>query len=138
MSDFSDLCPLFNTGVYGEIALYPYFTLASRSTTALLGNNFSFGRSVIVTQGWLMKLTDISTTAKLTVYLNKAASAAAARTAFASFTISGTVATQVLAKWLSMTTTSTTFSASDVISIGSSSAETNAKYVSIMVQYKEK
>lgn len=137
MSDFSDLCPLFNTGVYSEITL-PYINLASRSSTQEFEGGLPFGRSVIVTAAYVKKHTDISTTASLTIKLAKAASWAATRTVFASLVLSGTTTTQALGKYLAMTVTAKTFGATDVLNLQSSAAEANAKHVSIIVRYKEK
>ena len=137
MSDFSDLCPLFNTGVYGEITL-PYVNLASRSTTNKFEGGLPFGRSVIVTAAYVKKHTDISTTASMTLKISKAATYSATQTVFSSFKLSGTTTTQALGKYLTMTTTAKTFGATDVLHLASSAKETNQKHVSVIVRYKEK
>lgn len=138
MSDFSDLCPLFNTGVYSELTL-PYLNTASISSTAECGG-FKFGRSVIVTDAYLMKHTTLTTsTDAYKILLDKATSyAAATKTTFASYTISETVTVQAIGKPLAMTVTDKTFGASDYILVTTGGSEGGGRYVSLIVQYKEK
>jgi hypothetical protein len=59
MSDFSELCPLFNTGVYNEVSFHNISMTAIAPThNALVGvrglatspASFKFGRTVIVTK----------------------------------------------------------------------------------------
>lgn len=138
MSDFSDLCPLFNTGMYSELTL-PYFTLTARSTTNQFEGGFPFGRSVIVTAAYVKKhTTPTSTTAAITVKLAKAATWAATQTVFASKKLSKTTTTQVVGRYLTMTVTAKTFGATDVLHVVSGSKETIGEHVSILVRYKEK
>ena len=60
MSDFSSLCPLFNTGVYSEVT-FPNIVVKSISTTTAIGPGIPFGRSVIVTSAYVRRQADIST-----------------------------------------------------------------------------
>ena len=139
MSDFSTLCPLFNTGVYSEITL-PYVFIGTRSTTNKFEGGFPFGRSVIVTAAYVKKhTTPASTTAAITIKLAKAATWAASRTVFASKLLSKTTTTQAVGRYLTMTTTSKTFGATDVLHVVSGAKEAVCSIrVSFLVRYKEK
>jgi len=139
MSDFSDLCPLFNTGVYGEITL-PYVFIGSRSTTNKFEGGLPFGRSVIVTACYVKKHTTCaSTTAAMKVKFAKAATWGATQTVFSSFQLSKTVTTQVVGKYMTMTTTAKTFGATDVLHMVSGAKEAVASvHVSAVIRYKEK
>ena len=103
MSDFSELCPLFNTGVYHEVA-FPnlnggtavyatYLTYnmmegiggsAGLKLSAGLGDAscsmFSFGRTVVVTGGWIQRFATNLTAQNL--YLEHRTSGPATGTAF--------------------------------------------------------
>ena len=141
MSDFSDLCPLFNTGVYSEITL-PYVSLASRTTSQVIAGTPAFSRSVIVTHAYVAKHTTFAgTCTSLKALLYKAgswATAYASKTVFASYTLSTTVATQIRGKPLAMTVTATTFGATDVLCLLASKSEAGARHVDVIVRYKEK
>jgi len=137
MSDFSDLCPLFNTGVYGEIT-FPYVSLSAVSSTEGIGG-YVFGRSVIVTAAYVSKHTTVpSSTDAFTVKLAMAATYAASITAFASQKISNTTTTQALGKLLTMTVTSKTFGATDVLLLSTDGVQANSKHQSVYVRFKEK
>lgn len=139
MSDFSDLCPLFNTGVYGELTI-PYFSVTAKSTTTTIEGFPKFDRSVIVTGAYIRKkTTPASTTAAIVLKLGKAASWAATRTVFASYKLSKTTTTQVLGKYLAMTQASAkTFSATDVLHVSVGSNETIGENVGFLIRFKEK
>jgi hypothetical protein len=141
MSDFSDLCPLFNTAVYSEIQL-PYISLVSRTTSQLFAGLPAFSRSVIVTHAYVKKHTTFAATCTaLKVELLKAATwatAFASKTVFASLTLSSTVTTQIVGKYLAMTVTAKTFGATDVLNVLCAKSEAGARHVDIMVRYKEK
>ncbi len=141
MSDFSALCPLFNTGVYGEITL-PMINMASRTTSAMFYYGLPFGRSVIVTAAYVQKVTAFaSTCTAVKIKLAKAAAAAttyALRTVFASYTLSGSSTVQATGKWLTMTVTAKTFGATSVLHVHSSKSEAGAKNVNVIIRYKEK
>ena len=137
MSDFSALCPLFNTGVYSELTL-PGIVAASISTTTSMGPGIPFGRSVIVTAAYARLRTDISTTVTFTAKLAKAASWAATRTVFASCKISATTATYTVRRYKPMTVTAKTFSATDVLHVVGSKSEASMHTMDIIVRYKEK
>lgn len=138
MSDFSDLCPLFNTGVYHEITL-PYINLASVSSTAEKCG-YIFGRSVIVTAAYVIKHTTLTTsTDSHKILLDKATSyGASTKTTFASFTVSETVTVQAVGEPVAMTVTSKTFSATDALTVTCDGSEGGAKHSSIIVRFKDK
>lgn len=137
MSDFSALCPLFNTGVYSEVT-FPGIVAGAISTTTSLGPGIPFGRSVIVTAAYVRLRTDISSTVTFTAKLAKAASWAATRTVFASCKISATSTAYTVRRYKAMTVTAKTFSATDVLHIVGSKNETNMKSIDVVVRYKEK
>lgn len=143
MSDFSTLCPLFNTGMYSEMSIYPgtltMTSLPASTTTKLAGIPFS--RSVIVTHAYLAKITTpASTTANATVKLYRAASWAATATVFASCKVSKSVTTQAINKYIAFTIASAkTFSATQYLIMRSTVGTARAKTVrNIVVRYKEK
>ena len=137
MSDFSSLCPLFNTGVYGELTI-PSVIVKSISTTTNIGPGIPFGRSVIVTAAYAKRQTDISTTVTYTVKLAKAASWAATQTVFASCKISATATTYPVGRYKAMTVTAKTFTATDVLHIMNSKNEASMTTLDVIVRYKEK
>jgi len=142
MSDFSSLCPLFNTGVYSELTIPGPLTpdnLAS-TTTKLAG--IIFGRSVIVTAAYLSKMTTQATvSSNPTVKLYRQASwASTTATCFASFEVSKTITTQICNKYLAFTMAAAkTFSATQMLTVRANKARENAKSIhGIIVRYKEK
>ena len=138
MSDFSSLCPLFNTGMYSELTL-PSVSLAARSTTNKFLGGIPFSRSVIVTHAYVAKLTTFTATATaLKIALCRAATWAATRTVFATIILSATVTTQARGKFLPFTVTAKTFSATQVLHLKSLKNEAGGKNVSVIVRYKEK
>ena len=138
MSDFSDLCPLFNTGVYGEVTL-PYMEIASISSTDEAGG-YLFGRSVVVTDAYVIKHTTLtSTTDSFKMILVKSPTwASATRTIFASFQVSKTLATQAVDMPAAMTVTDTTFGATDVVMVTCDGLDSAAKSTSMIIRFKEK
>ena len=138
LSDFSALCPLFNTGMYSEIT-FPPVTVNDRSTTNKLIGGLPFSRSVIVTHAYIAKLTTfLATVTALKIALCRAASWAATRTVFATITLSGTGTTQARGKYLPFTVTAKTFSATQVLHLRTMEKEAGGKTVSVVVRYKEK
>uniref|UniRef100_A0A6H1ZXE7 Uncharacterized protein n=1 Tax=viral metagenome TaxID=1070528 RepID=A0A6H1ZXE7_9ZZZZ len=139
MSDFSSLCPLFNTGVYSELTLPVRIPTSVTSATTRVGG-ILFGRSVIVTHAYVAKKTaNTSTTASLTVKLYRAASFAAANTVFASLKISKTVTTYPLDRFSAMTVTAKTFSATQWLIVRYTKATATARAIHpIVIRYKEK
>jgi hypothetical protein len=139
MSDFSSLCPIFNTGVYHEITLPVRIPTSVTSSTTRVGG-ICFGRSVIVTAAYIAKQTaNTSTTANLTVKLYRAASFAAANTSFATLKISKTVTAVPLDKMAAMNVAAKTFSATQWLIVRYSKATATARSIRpIIVRYKDK
>lgn len=138
MSDFSSLCPLFNTGVYSELTL-PYISLASRSTTNNFEGGIPFSRSVIITHAYVKKHTTFAATATaVKLALCRATSFASAKTVFATVILSSTITTQKIGKYLPFTVTSKTFSATQTLNLKALKKEAGAKNVSVVIRYKEK
>lgn len=141
MSDFSDLCPLFNTGMYGELHL-SQVALTSKTTSDILFALPAFGRSVIVTDFHVNKLTTFAgTCTALKVVLYKGASLTTtigAQTAFASITLSSSITAYPINHYFQGTTTDKTFSATDVLFAHTNKSEAGAKTVNVLIRYKEK
>jgi hypothetical protein len=141
MSDFSSLCPLFNTGVYSELTLPGTFSLKSLASTTTKLAGIPFGRSVIVTAAYAAKLTTpASTTGNVNVKLYRATSWAGTATVFASLKISKTTTTQVTNKYHAMTLAAAkTFSATQWLIMRSTKATAQGGTLrGVVVRYKEK
>jgi len=140
-TDFSALCPLFNTGMYSELTFPGPFALASVASTTTKFAGLIFGRSVIVTAAYAAKMTALaSSTANCTVKLYRAASWAGAATVFASLKLSKTTTVQILKKPLAFTVAAAkTFSATQMLIIRESKATASGKSIQgVIVRYKEK
>lgn len=140
MSDFSSLCPLFNTGVYSEIT-FPTITVASISTTTTIGPAVPFGRSVIVTAAYVKRTADISSTVTYTMLLAKMAAwsvKVASGTVFASCKISSSATAYPITRYKAFTVTAKTFNATDLLVVKNSKLEANNTTYDVIVRYKEK
>lgn len=151
MSDFSELCPLFNTGVFGEVVFPGPMSLSSvgtlkdllHGTVFLSGDNgaFSFGRTVIVTEAFLARQAT-NTDAEIAIHLHHKTSAtlANAGTIFASCTLPVSGSAHQLGFWKAFTTfTGKTFASSDVLAmIAVSGAQDTGLLAGLIVRYKEK
>lgn len=149
MSDFSELCPLFNTGVFNEI-LFPWIpmTLAAQTCNALEGSetagashagNFLFERTVIVTNAYVRRWTD--NVEQVTLHLDHRASAGATPTIFATWIVASTF-TMVANKytWVPVTISAgKTFTSSEVLGfcIGGGTTSSGGEW-DLLVRYKEK
>lgn len=146
MSDFSQLCPLFNTGVYSEVSFFNVgFSAVSTTCNALVGNlkaatqpgSFKFQRTVVVTKVYLQKQLDGSQVPIILAHKRKATGTAAATT-FASMTVSTSVTKYPIGRVRAMTTTSKTFAAADVLGFVLKTKKTDAGRYNFIVRYKEK
>jgi len=149
MSDFSELCPLFNTGVFREI-MFPKVYLTDIGTTsadnALVGSAgqaasagvFTFGRTVVITDAWFRKKVAVGAAETLTI--NHHSSRLANGTAFATMKISTTVTGQAaIHGYMKMNCVSKTFSSSDILGVNYGTiTENNGGVFDILVRYKEK
>ena len=115
MSDFSQLCPLFNTGVYSELTIPGPIAMSGVSATsnALVGaltraaypGSFKFQRTVVVTRVYIKKDKTCGT-ACIIAARRHAATGTAAGTKFASFAVTTTVTKNTLSRIKAMTTAS--------------------------------
>ena len=147
MSDFGELCPLFNTGVFSEIT-FPYVRLsdttncgnylfASVAAMASGSGYFTFGRTVVITGAYLRKQTLGESFAA--VILKHHTSINAVGTIFASLTITVSVTGQTpYYAWIPMTVTDATFTATDILGLATLSVTTSGGVVDLIVRYKEK
>jgi hypothetical protein len=152
MSDFSELCPLFETGVFKEI-LFPrlVMTLTAQACNALEGSctagalatkeNFTFGRTVVITNAYIRKWTANAVTC--TIHLDHRSTAGATPTIFGTATIFMT-ATAVSAinpkhTWQVVTVDAKTFTSSEVLGvcIGGGTTSSGGEY-DLLIRYKEK
>ena len=147
MSDFSSLCPLFNTGVYNEMTIpYVHFTGVSITANAIAGvktraanpGSLKFQRTVVVTKIFCAKNGTPGTAAVYTA-VRLASTGTAAMTAFASITVSTTSTVYCVNKYKAMTQASNqTFLAADVLGFTLKTAKTDPGIASFIVRYKEK
>jgi len=149
MSDFSSLCPLFNTGVYNEMTI-PYITFSGCSTTMnALGGiktrkaspaSVKFQRSVVVTKIFHAKVVTPGTAA-IYCAMRMVTSATAAMTAFASLKTSATatVSAYLVNRYRAMTQAANqTFLAADALGFSLKTKKTNGGIASFIVRYKER
>lgn len=149
MSDFSELCPLFNTGMFNEV-LFPdvHFTDVSACANALVATadamasssgNWTFGRTVIVTGAWFKK---VSAAAGLEqINLMHHTSKDAAGTVIGTIQISTSVTGQPLGYgYIPFTVpTGVTFASSDVLGLSPATVTAaNGGRFDFAVRYKEK
>jgi hypothetical protein len=147
MSDFSELCPLFNTGVYNEVSFGTLkFTNCSTTNNAFNGaltaaahpGVFKFQRTVIVTKVYAQKQGAAGTAVVLTAG-RRAGTGTAAKTVFASCAWTSTDTKYMAGRMLSFTQASAkTFLAADVLDFGTKTSVTDPGKYCVIVRYKEK
>lgn len=151
MSDFGELCPLFNTGVFNE-TLFPNIPMTAVSTTsnALDGTLpltvsadrvgvFTFGRTVVVTGAFIRRRAVNSAEAALLI--GHRTSLRAAITVFGSLTIPTTSSAHELSyTWAPFTISAAkTFTSSEILNFGIATAIAgSAGTYDLMIRYKEK
>ena len=146
MSDFSDLCPLFNAGVLKELTI-PYMNLNSCSNTQnALGGvitradnpaSLRFDRTVIVENVMAAVHVSPATAARVT-FARLAATGIAAMTVFASLSICTTADIHSVNRFRKMTqATNQTFLAADVLGISLLTQKAGGGVYSFIVKYKE-
>ena len=146
MSDFSELCPLFETGVFNEI-LFPYMPMTGVTATlnALMGTItaskigwFTFGRTVVVT-GAFVRRVGATVEGAMILQLMHQTSQTAAQTVFGTFTVSTTGDGMDALTWAPMDVTAKTFTSSDILgftmAVGSA---LSAGVYDLIVRYKDK
>jgi hypothetical protein len=147
MSDFSELCPLFSTGVYKELTIDNiYMTGVSTTSNALVGaltaakypGSIKFQRSVVVTKVY-HRADDAPATACIILVGRRAATGTAANTAFASISCSTTSTTYPKQRWLAMTQAANkNFNAADVLNISHKATCATPGIHSFIIRYKER
>ncbi|GAG53234.1 unnamed protein product [marine sediment metagenome] len=145
MSDFGELCPLFETGVFKEV-LFPNVSLTDidASVNALMGTIaashsgrfFTFGRTVVVTGGFVRRN---ETSETQIVNLLHFTSVLADPTALASLSIAATGDGIDTHLWMPLEAASKTFTSDEVLgfSIATGTA-ISAGVWDVMVRFKEK
>jgi hypothetical protein len=148
MSDFSQLCPLFNTGVYSELTIPGpiYMSGVSATSNALVGaltraanpGSFKFQRTVIVTKVYVKKDKTCGT-ACIIEAKRHAGTGTAAGTTFASFAVTTTSTKNTVSRIRAMTTAAKTFLAADVLGFAPATKKiTDGGRYSFIIRYKEK
>ena len=146
MSDFSQLCPLFSTGVYSEVTIPNLgFSGLTILNNAMVGaalkatqpGSFKFQRTVVVTKIYQQKQVTAGTK-PIILARRYAATGTATGTAFASLAFTITTTKNPVGRVKAMTTTSKTFAAADVLGFGMKTAKTNPGRYTFIVRYKEK
>lgn len=152
MSDFSELCPLFNTGVYSELSIGEVsFTGVSATMNALAGvegakatypGSLKFDRTVIVTKVYAQKQV-LPTTGAIVLFNRHKATGTAAATLLASIKLSSTVTAtgHKLHSVRAFTSVALpkTFLAADVIGFCAKVKDTAAAVkCNFIIRYKEK
>lgn len=147
MSDFSEICPLFSTGVFNEVA-FPNIAMTHITAcgNALVGTltftkvgNFTFGRTVVVTGAFVrarVKPT-LDQNLKLMHFTDQLAAGTEIATLAASITASGAE----VYSWVPMTmgTGVGTFTSNEVLgfTVGTGT-ESGGGTFDLIVRYKEK
>ena len=149
MSDFSELCPLFNTGVFNEI-LFPDCRLtdvsicanalyATADAMASSLGDWSFGRTVIVTGAWAKKASAVADLE--IVLLRHHTSKLAVGTTFGSLQLSTSVTGQPIGHGYIPFTIAAgkTFESSDVLGLTpSTKTAADGGNFDLIIRYKEK
>ncbi|MCP4597064.1 hypothetical protein [Neptuniibacter sp.] len=151
MSDFSELCPLFDTGVFHEVTfrnidlhtgIAVSMNMLETSLSAGSGSNgWTFGRTVVVTDCFLKR--NINATGaingaaqKIRVGMRTVASATPSR--FALLTVSVTDDVQHPLCYMQMATTNTTFTSDAVLDMGHNTiTAAHLGNYDLMVRYRE-
>jgi len=151
MSDFSELCPLFNTGVFNEIT-FPAIKMTDISATgmgnALIGTGisakglslcFTFGRTVIITGAYLRNQTDLAATE--VIILNRHTTETASGVEFGTCKARSSITFQENYKtWVPFTIASPkTFASNDILGLShSSNTQADAGVYDLIIRYREK
>lgn len=148
MSDFSELCPLFNTGVYSELCVgLVSFSGVSATMNALAGakikatkpGSIKFDRTVVVTKIYCQKIA--AQTSGIFLLANRhATTGTAAGTVFASIKTTSTTTLFPIGQIRAMTQASNkTFLAADVLGFCAKTIDAaDAVKCHFIVRYKEK
>ena len=151
MSDFSELCPLFTTGVFNEVtfpgpiylsAVLTQVNLLAGTVAAAKEGYFTFGRTVVVTGAFLRRLVATNTTETSLILLHKTSGTAALTgTIFGSITLPLTGSAHFVGfTWAPfIISAEKTFTSDEVLSLQIDAALTvSSGAVELMVKYREK
>ena len=145
MSDFSELCPLFSTGVFKEVT-FPYVTMTNISagvnalmgtiTSSHSGRFFTFGRTVVVTGGFVRR---VDTSEAIIVELRHYTTVLAAGTSFGTLSMATTADGISPMLWQPMAAATKTFTSDEVLGFSVRTGTTiSAGIYDVIVRYKEK
>lgn len=148
MSDFSEICPLFETGVFTEFT-FPeisitnissdanalMFSVANKASTCA---DFNFGRTIIITEAWVRSRSTPAGSGYL--HLVHHATLRAAGTIFGTLSMTVTVTGFNRSSWVPFSAISdTTFDSAAILGLRLSTATTNpGGLIDLMIRYKEK
>tara|TARA_Y100000310_G_C20508520_1_gene727633 strand:- start:410 stop:859 length:450 start_codon:yes stop_codon:yes gene_type:complete len=148
MSDFSELCPLFNTGVFNEIT----FPNISMSKITLCGNGllgsltcgsatrtavFTFGRTVIITDAFVRRIGATVEGAGI-LRLEHKTTLLAAGSVFGTFTVSTTGSGMEHYTWCPMAVSDKTFTSDAILGFTTQTGSAaSAGAYDLMLRYKE-
>lgn len=150
MSDFSELCPLFETGVFQEIT-FPYIAMSkiTASGNALLGSLtcgsatrtavWTFGRTVIVTDCFIRRRYLGTLEGANILYLMHHTSLLAAGSVFGTFTASVTVSgMEADGNWAEFAVTDKTFTSNAILGLApATGSAASAGLFDLILRYKE-
>lgn len=146
MSDFSELCPLFTTGVLKEVT-FPYISMTGVTAcgNAFLGTltfskagYFTFGRTVVVTEAYV-KRCGATLEGALILQLKHHTSETAAGSVFGTFTVSTTGSGMSRMTWAKFAVSEKTFTSSEILGLSPlTGTAASAGVYDIMLRYKEK
>ena len=151
MSDFGELCPLFNTGVFNEVT-FPNIAMTGVTATgnALLGTLtcgsatrtavWTFGRTVVVTGGFVRNRVKPTIASTVVLRLMHHTTMLAAGTEFATLAVSISVDDSEIYTWVPFNdVTARTFTSSEVLgfTVLTGTASGGGTY-DLIVRYKEK
>lgn len=150
MSDFSELCPIFNTGVYNELYLGRWtasvYTSATFNFLSSVGDpatapaSFNLGRTVVVTKAWLRRVGAVTTATCSYRLGRRTGSGTATQSIFGLLTISDDVTTHpdFAGNWqLISLTACMTLNTADYLDLSCVGVATDASF-DVIVQYREK
>lgn len=150
MADFSELCPLFNIGVFNETTFPVMYLTAQLPSANLLAGSctvtgttigyFKFGRTVVVSSAFIKREVAVNTT-EVELNLGHLTSVDAAYTVFGVVTLPVSASQYEIGySWVPVTISAAkTFTSDEVLFFGVNAALTvSSGAVALMVRYKEK
>jgi hypothetical protein len=148
MTDFSEMCPLFETGVFTEFT-FPEVSITdiSSDANALMFSvdakastcaDFNFGRTIVITDAWVRSRSAPAGSGYL--HLVHHATLRAAGTIFGTFSMTVTVVGHDRSSWVKFQAlTDTTFDSAAILGLRLATATTDpGALIDLMIRYKEK